>query len=107
MAAVALTDPATQAYPAVQAPLHVSTDKPASDPNRPAGHAAVQLAVVKPLLLPKRPASHAVHVPCPPVLNLPGLHTDAVALVDSAAHACPALHGPLHVATDRPDVAPY
>ncbi len=83
-------DPAGQKYPAAQDPLHVSTDTPATDPNRPAGHAAVQFDVVSPLLFPNRPAEHSKQVPCAPMLYFPGTHTAAVALVDPATHAYPA-----------------
>ncbi len=103
---MALVEPATQKYPAVHEPLQVPADMPASDPNRPAGHAAVHPAVVRPLAFPNRPAAQSVQLPCPPALNFPGLHMDAVALVDPAAHAYPALQLPLHVATDTPGVAP-
>ena len=99
-------DPAGQKYPAAHDPLHVSTDTPATDPNRPAGHAAVQFDVVSPLLFPNRPAAQSVHTPCRPVLYFPGTHTAAVALVDPAAHAYPAAQSPLHVATDTPGVDP-
>ena len=106
IAAVALTDPATQKYPAEQFPLQRSDDTPAAPPYRPAGHGAVQPAVVSPLLFPNTPAGHSLHAPCPPTLYLPGPHMAAVALVDPAAHSCPAAQLPLHVATDTPAVDP-
>jgi hypothetical protein len=86
-AAVALIDPGTQKYPAVQFPLHAVLVRPGVDPNVPAGHAA--------------------QVPALPTLYWPGMHTAAVAFVDPAAHAYPALQGPLHAGLDRPLAAPY
>ena len=103
---MALTDPATQKCPALQFPLQLPSDIPATDPYSPAGHAAVQLGVVRPLLFPNRPAAQSVHTLCPPTLNFPGPHTTAVALVEPAGHACPALQLPLQDATDMADVAP-
>jgi hypothetical protein len=62
---------------------------------------------VSPLVLPNRPAAHDVHEPWPPTLYVPGRHIDAVALVDPAAQACPAVQLPLHAADGSPGTAPY
>ena len=48
MAAVPLVDPGTQAYPAVQFPLHAADGRPA--------------------VAPYRPALQSVHTPAPPAL---------------------------------------
>jgi hypothetical protein len=86
MDAVAFVDPATHACPALQLPLHVTTDTPGVAPNCP--------------------AAHVVHAPAPPSEYVPAGHMNAVAFVDPAAHANPPLQLPLHAADDRPGVAP-
>jgi hypothetical protein len=106
MTSVAVRDPAGQKYPASHCPLHVSAVMPATDPNRPAGHSAVQSDVVSPVVFPNRPTAQSVHTPCPPVLNFPGGHAAAVAVVDPAAHAYPAAQSPLHAAVCRPRAEP-
>ena len=87
IAAVALVDPATHAYPAAQLPLHAADGRPAVAPYVPAGH--------------------ALHTPAPLKLYCPAGHTTAVAFVDPATHAYPALQLPLHPALDRPPTKPY
>jgi hypothetical protein len=87
ISAVALVDPATQKYPAVQLPLHAALDISFTPPYVPAGH--------------------ALHEPAPPTLYCPAAHIAAVPLVDPAGQAYPALQLPLHPALDRPAVAPY
>ena len=81
-----MTDPAAQAYPAVQAPEHA--------------------ADVRPAVAPKTPAGHRVHDPAPPLLYLPGVHTTAVADVLPAWHAYPGTHSPEQAADASPDCAP-
>ncbi len=65
--AVALTEPSTHAYPAVQA--------------------AVQLEVLIPVELPKRPAGQRVHTSAPARLYRPAGQIEAVADTDPAMHA--------------------
>ncbi len=73
--AVALVDPAGQAYPAVQLPLHTDV-APAAELNVPAGHAE--------------------HDAAPASLYCPAGHCTAVALVEPTGHAYPGLQVPLH-----------
>ncbi len=80
--AVALTDAAGQAYPAVQGPLHAADGRPAVDPYTPAGQ--------------------SVHDPAPANEYFPAGQTDAVEFVDPTAHAYPALHAPSQLAVHRP-----
>ena len=82
-----MVDPATHAYPAAHGPL--------------------QFAVALPLTLPYSPALHAVHTLAPAKLYCPALHCTAVALVDPAAHAYPAAHGPLQLLFVAPLTFPY
>ena len=63
-------------------------------------------AVNKPDVLPYRPALQLLQVPAPPKLYFPCPHIVAVAVIDPATHAYPAVHGPLHDALVSPDVAP-
>jgi hypothetical protein len=84
--AVALTDPAGHAYPALQFPL--------------------QPAVVRPGPLPNRPAGHPLHTPAAPTEYCPGLHTTAVATTDPDGHAYPAGHGPVQLPVVAPTLAP-
>ena len=106
MAAVELVDPATQAYPAVHAPLHADVVSAGTAPNDPAGQ--------------------ITHTAAPAKLYRPAGQMAAVELVDPAMHAYPAVHafthvgrvwpptspyrpplqGPVHVATDSPVVEP-
>ena len=67
----------------------------------------MQPALVRPGLAPYRPAAQLLHDPAPPTLYEPTPHIAAVALVDPAAHAYPALQFPVHVAFTMPDAAPY
>jgi hypothetical protein len=87
MAAVGLTDPATQAYPAVHGPLQPASTAPGPLPNRPGAHCPVQAAEVAPGLDPNRPGAHRVHVPAPGPLYRPTGHNAPVPLVDPGAHA--------------------
>jgi hypothetical protein len=82
--AVALADPAGQAYPAVQLTMHELF------------RATSEL---------HRPAAQGAHDPAPLVLNWPAAHMTAVALMDPAGHANPAvqlLHEPAPPALNRP-----
>jgi hypothetical protein len=81
MNAEVLADPAGHAYPAVQVSLHGDT------------------LATTPL---KVPAAHREHTEAPARLNVPGVQTDAVALLDPARHAYPALQTPLHAALLAP-----
>ncbi len=85
-AAVAMVDPAAQANPGAQVPEHAADVRPADDPNTPAGHIRHSLA----------PASE----------YCPAGHCTAVALVDPAGQACPALHPPLQLTDARPSSLP-
>ena len=64
-------------------------------------------AVVSPVVLPYDPGGHAVQKPDPLRLYVPSGHSIAVAFVDPATHAYPALQLPLHDAFARPLAAPY
>ena len=105
--AVALTEPAGQAYPAGHSPLQLGAVRPVDEPYAPPGHKPLQLAFVSPALDPYRPAAQGVHVAALPTEYWPAGHSTAVALVEPAGHAYPAAHGPLHVGTDIPLAAPY
>jgi hypothetical protein len=85
-AAVADVEPAGQTYPAVQGPLQ------AAEPN-----AAVA---------PYRPAAHWVQEPAPAREYWPAAHGVAVADVDPAGQAYPAVHGPEQVAAVSPAASP-
>ncbi len=100
---VAVVDPAGHAYPAVQAPVHVVKDTPAT-PYRPPGHTPLQVGVVSPVAAPYRPAEQRVHAPTPPGLHCPAAHK--VALVDAAGHAVPGGQTPLQLPVVKPAVAP-
>jgi hypothetical protein len=76
--AVALTDAAGHAYPAVQRPLHAADGRPAVDPYTPAGQ--------------------SVHTPALANEYVPAAQVTAIALTDPAGHANPALHIPLQPA---------
>ncbi len=80
-------DPAGQAYPATQLPLHT--------------------ADVKPVLAPKLPAGHGVQDPAPAREYCPAGQMDAVGDVDPATHAYPAVQLPEQDAVVRPVEAPY
>ncbi len=89
--AVALTDPASQMYPAVQLPVHPADDRPDVDPYNPAAHGAVHDATPILAVAPYSPAAQFVHTPAPVRENLPAGQLTAVALTDAAGHAYPAL----------------
>ena len=67
MDAVDDTEPATQAYPAVQGPTHADVDWPPASPYLPAAHWPVHVARVMPVVLPYKPAGQGVQVPALPV----------------------------------------
>jgi hypothetical protein len=100
--AVRVTEPAGHAYPAAHTPLHSGAVRPGSAPNRPPGHNPLQSAVPSADALPNRPAAQALQVPAPGRECVPAGHTVAVALVDPAGHAYPALQVPLHRAVLNP-----
>jgi hypothetical protein len=64
-AAVALVDPATQKYPALQLATQLGTDTPDTDPYRPASQGPVQAAVDMAAVAPYRPALQLVQTPAP------------------------------------------
>ena len=64
-AAVALVDPATHAYPALQFPVHSGVVRPDTDPYLPASQGPLQLAFGMPDTAPYKPATHIVHTPAP------------------------------------------
>ena len=80
--AVALTDAAGHAYPAVQGPLHAADGRPAVDPYTPAGQ--------------------SVHTTAPAIEYRPAGQMDAEEFVDPTAQAYPALHAPSQLAVHRP-----
>ena len=72
----------------------------------PGGHGAVQPAVVRPAELPYTPAGHSVHAPAPARLYCPAAHRVAVADVDPAGQAYPAMHAPLQLDPVSPPTDP-
>jgi hypothetical protein len=107
ISAVALVDPAGQAYPALQLPLQPALAIPLTAPYVPARHAPLQLAVGKAATAPYRPTLQFVQVLNPATLNLPAGQGDGVEDVDPAWQLYPAAHGPLHDDDDRPLADPY
>jgi hypothetical protein len=81
--ALAITEPAAHAYPAVQFPEQSDVLLPPV-PNVPAGHAAVQLEDGSAVVFPYRPAGHCWHADAPKGLHWPTPQAMAVALVDPA-----------------------
>jgi hypothetical protein len=77
--AVELVDPTGHAYPAKHAPLHSALPKALTAGSN------------------HTPPGHAMHAADPARLYLPAGHTEAVAFVDPAGHAYPALQSPPHV----------
>ncbi len=106
MAAVELVDPAMHAYPAVQSPLHAAAVSPVVAPKDPAAQGPEQVAIPKATADPNLPAGHAMHDPDPARLYCPAGHTAAVAVVEPATHAYPAVQDPVHAAVVRPVVDP-
>jgi hypothetical protein len=105
--AVADVEPAGHAYPAAHGPLQDADVAPVLLPNLPATHCPVHDDTAMPAVAPYVPAEHSLHTLAPLRLYLPTPHNSAVALVDPAAHAYPAVHGPVHVAVVEPDDDPY
>jgi hypothetical protein len=105
-AAVALVDPATHAYPALQLASHMGVVSPDMDPYRPAAQGPLQLALGMADTAPYRPALQLVHTPAPTKLKRPAGHTAAVAVVEPVMHAYPALQDPLQLALGMADTAP-
>ncbi len=64
-AAVALVDPATHAYPALQLASHNAEVKPPTDPYRPEPQSPLQLALGMATVAPYRPALQLVHTDAP------------------------------------------
>jgi hypothetical protein len=104
---VGLVEPGAHAYPALQLPLQVEFVSPDTDPYFPASQSPLQLAFGMPDTAPYSPATHTVHTPAPVKLYRPAGHNAAVAVVDPATHAYPALQFPLHVDDDKPLTDPY
>ena len=83
---VALVEAAGQAYPAAHDPLQLALDMAA--------------------VAPYRPVLQLVHTAAPAKLYRPAGQAAAVALVDPATHAYPALQSPVHVEETCPVLAP-
>jgi hypothetical protein len=107
MDAVELVDPAGQAYPAEQFPMHADAVRPPTDPKRPVSHRPLHDATLMPGSEPYRPALQLVQTPAPPTLYVPTGQTIAVALLEAAGQAYPAVQGPLQAAVGSPVVPPY
>jgi hypothetical protein len=105
--AVALVDPAGQAYPALHGPIHWAEVCAAALPNRPAVQLPLQADVPIAAVEPYRPATQSVHTDAPPKENLPAGHTLAEALVDAAGQMYPAVQVNEHAALVNPSVEPY
>ena len=99
-------DPATHAYPALQSPVHVDVVRPLEDPCRPESQGPLQLALDMVAVAPYRPVLQLVHTAAPAKLYRPAGQAAAVALVDPATHAYPALQSPVHVEETCPVLAP-
>ncbi len=98
-------------HPPALAALNVPAGQTAADvaPDTqkwPAGQAAVHKEVPIPLVDPYRPAGHDLHTESPPSVYFPAGQTEAVAVVEPAAHAYPALHAPLQEDDAMPVVDP-
>jgi hypothetical protein len=106
-AAVALVDPATHAYPALQLASQEGVVSPDKEPNLPLRHGPLQLAVGRADTTPYSPAAQLMQVSAPGRLYLPAGHTIAVALVEAAGQVYPALHSPLQLAEGMAADAPY
>ena len=76
-------------------------------PYRPASQGPLQEAVLRPAVLPYSPALQLLHTPSPVKLYLPNGHINAVAVVEPAAHAYPAVQLPVQAGVDNPAVLPY
>ena len=72
-------------------PVH--TLWPVTDVNVPGAQETHDAAALAALYCP---TTHGVHALAPSGLYCPALHADAVLLVEPAAQAYPAAHGPLH-----------
>jgi hypothetical protein len=67
----------------------------------------VQAALASPEELPNKPTGQSTQANAPGNEYVPAGQMDAVAFVDPATHAYPALQFPLHAADDRPGAPPY
>ncbi len=75
-------------------------------PIRPGEHGPVHDAVVSAVVLPYRPGGHGLQAEAPLRLYVPTEHTAAVADVDPAKQAYPAVQGPVH-ALELATALPY
>jgi hypothetical protein len=107
MDAVALVDPATHAYPAVQLAVQLDTDRPDTDPYRPVSQGPLQAAVDMAVVAPNSPALQLVQTPAPTRLNVPTGHVTAVARMDTGGQAKPGAHAPEHPGSAIAVEAPY
>ena len=98
--------PARHTAPAGHGPLQLAVMRPGTLPYRPGLHKPLQLAVGRPVVDPNCPMVQLVHVPAPVKLNLPTGQTAAVALVDPATHAYPAVQFAVQVALGMATVSP-
>ena len=105
MTAVAFTDPAGHAYPALHAPVHALDAEPPV-PNRPASHGPWHVLVLAPAAEPNRPGSHGEQDDDPTPENVPAGHCDTVAVVDPAGQMKPAEQSPVQDAEPMPGAAP-
>jgi hypothetical protein len=104
--ALADVEPAGHANPALHGPEHAELDRPATAPYWPGGHGPLHDALPLAAENPNCPAAQSVHTAAPLRLYLPAGHVWAVADVDPAGHAYPAVHIPEHDAVEAPDVDP-
>jgi hypothetical protein len=84
--AVALVDPATQKYPALQFAVQLDTDRPDTDPYRPASQGPLQVALGMAVVAPNSPALQLVQAPAPTALYVPTGHVTAVGTMDAGGH---------------------
>jgi hypothetical protein len=96
--AVEEVDPAGQAYPAVQLPLHDEATCPPVAPYEPGRQGAVHTAVVRPGSEPYSPVGQSLQVPAAAREYLPAGHSSMLALAVPAGQAKPGLHTPLQPA---------
>jgi hypothetical protein len=121
LTAVARTDAAGHAYPAMQGPLHTALDIPLTSPYLPgahgvhadappvlycpAAHGPLQLLDTSPREEPNVPAGHAMQLPEPSEEYCPG--EQAAGLVDPCGQWDPAGQGPVHSGDVKFSEEPY
>ncbi len=112
-------------------PVQLEEDRPVVEPKRPAKHNPEHAAAVIALALPYLPAAQfkqivaeacavsALYLPAAQLtqsetevcavssLYFPAGHSFSLSLVEAAPHQCPALHGPVQVATVLASELPY